>query len=93
MLISGLSGGVAGGLSKLIVYPFDTMKKRMQAQVLWNTFCQAQTPKHTGGQVLVEDYSSLKGCFRTILRNEGFLSFYKVPEYIYIYQFAAMHKF
>ncbi len=28
-----LLGGLAGGVSKFIVYPLDTVKKRLQAQV------------------------------------------------------------
>ena len=89
MLVSGMAGGMAGGVSKLTVYPFDTMKKRMQAQALINTFQEdskinvnSLSAKSARGDVMTgvvrEDYSSLRRCFRTIIRTEGLLAFYKV---------------
>jgi hypothetical protein len=38
-VVSAISGSIAGGISKLIVFPMDTLKKQMQSDVLNNTFC------------------------------------------------------
>ena len=86
VIISGVSGGAAGGLSKLLVYPLDTMKKRMQAQVLMNTFEVSVCHKVNTAQ----DYSSLIKCFKSIYQSEGFLAFYKVSGGVtYYFYFIA----
>lgn len=54
---AGLAGMVAGGSSKLLVYPLDTVKKRLQVQV------------SIGGGAL--RYKGMMDCFMTIVREEG----------------------
>ena len=68
ILSSGLCGAVAGGVSKFAVFPLDTIKKRMQSQVLRNSLGTGIGPK----------YSSVSNCFLTILRTEGVTGLYKV---------------
>lgn len=69
LLRSGLSGAFAGGASKFIVFPLDTIKKRMQAQVLQNTL--------GGGGVSVPRYTSMSNCLMNTLRDEGVRGLYK----------------
>lgn len=59
---SGLAGAISGSLSKLVVYPLDTVKKRLQAQA----FFQGR------GQ-----YKGMWDCFHTMVRTEGPKSLYK----------------
>lgn len=61
------SGAVAGLVSKLAVYPFDTVKKRMQMRHVPR--CQ------TYGVIPV--YSSSWACFLDVLRQEGIRGLYK----------------
>jgi solute carrier family 25 thiamine pyrophosphate transporter 19 len=74
ILQKGASGGVAGGLSKFLVFPLDTLKKRLQAQVLMNTISTSDL--HTNA--VPPRYSGMAHCVQCIYRNEGLLGFYKV---------------
>lgn len=66
---NGLCGALAGGTSKLLVYPLDTVKRRMQIQVLKNTLVTAAaTPT----------YSSAWNCLSNTLKSEGIQGLYKV---------------
>lgn len=65
---NALCGGIAGGVSKLVVYPLDTIKKRMQIQVLANTL---------DGAASMPRYSSIPDLLRKTLRTEGVKGFYK----------------
>jgi hypothetical protein len=80
------AGALAGGISKLVVYPMDTMKKRLQVAVrsqcgamqlplillLSEASIFAQNlPSHT-------KYNTLLHCIRDTARHEGFTAFYKV---------------
>lgn len=60
---SGFAGSISGALSKVVVYPIDTIKKRLQAQAVFGS----------AGQ----DYSGMWDCFNKMLRNEGPTSFYR----------------
>jgi len=65
---TAMCGGIAGGISKFVVYPLDTIKKRLQIQVLANTLDGAQfMPKYHGVSDLV----------RKTLAAEGLKGFYK----------------
>ena len=52
---SGLAGAVSGGVSKIVVYPLDTVKKRMQVQAV-------------SGQ---HQYHNMIDCFIKVARTEG----------------------
>ncbi|CAK5280634.1 unnamed protein product [Mycena citricolor] len=56
-------GGIAGGIGATIVYPIDMVKTRMQNQ-----------RSTVVGQML---YKNSLDCAKKILRNEGFLGFYR----------------
>ncbi|KAJ7161297.1 mitochondrial carrier domain-containing protein [Mycena crocata] len=60
---SFVQGGIAGGIGATIVYPIDMVKTRMQNQ-----------RSTVVGQLL---YKNSLDCAKKILRNEGFLGFYR----------------
>jgi len=64
----GFCCAVAGGTSRFIVYPFDTIKKRMQMQVLTNTL---------EGAVSFPKYTSALDCLTKLCAQEGVLALYK----------------
>jgi solute carrier family 25 thiamine pyrophosphate transporter 19 len=61
--LSGMAGSISGTVSKIIVYPMDTIKKRLQAQAVWGSS--------------VDHYEGMVDCFTTMLRKEGATSFYR----------------
>jgi solute carrier family 25 thiamine pyrophosphate transporter 19 len=74
LLLNGALGGLSGGTAKLLIYPFDTVKKRLQSQTLLSTIKSEVFRNHT-------KYRSLKDCFLTIFREEGMKGFYRVSEF------------
>jgi solute carrier family 25 thiamine pyrophosphate transporter 19 len=64
----GVCGAVAGGTSKFLVYPLDTIKKQMQMKVLQTT---------VDGCSKFPVYKNMYDCFITILRRDGIRGFYK----------------
>lgn len=70
IIVSLMSGAIAGGLSKIITYPLDTIKKKLQAEVLHNTFNLSQTNNKNR-------YSNLRHCIGRIYQEEGFNGFFK----------------
>lgn len=65
---AGMAGAISGGVSKLLVYPLDTIKKRIQVEA----FYEGRRPV------------SMTDCFVSIVREEGPLSLYRgiVPSVI-----------
>jgi solute carrier family 25 thiamine pyrophosphate transporter 19 len=68
---AGSAGAISGGVSKIIVYPMDTVKKRLQAQA-FETFWGNAERKMTGVQ-----YRNMIDCASHIMREEGPTSFYR----------------
>ena len=66
-----IAGGFAGTTSKLMVYPLDTIKRRMQASVLQSTIVVA------GGAAAAPQYKNMLDCCSTIFRNEGLQGLYR----------------
>ena len=65
----GILGGIAGGSSKFMMYPLDTVKKRLQAQTLQSTISDLfEGPRYNG----------MKDCFAKIYHDEGIKGFYRV---------------
>ncbi|ETW08651.1 hypothetical protein, variant [Aphanomyces invadans] len=62
------NGAIAGFVSKLLVYPLDTIKKRMQMQGV---------PRHIDYGYIIPSYSSSLQCGRDIFRHEGLQGLYK----------------
>jgi solute carrier family 25 thiamine pyrophosphate transporter 19 len=58
--VSGGAGAISGGLSKIVVYPLDTVKKRMQVQAV-------------SGQY---QYRNMMDCFIKIVKTEGVKTLY-----------------
>jgi solute carrier family 25 thiamine pyrophosphate transporter 19 len=52
---SGMTGAVSGGVSKIVVYPLDTVKRRIQVQAISGTV----------------QYRNMMDCLFTIARTEG----------------------
>jgi len=59
---SVLAGAISGGMSKFVVYPMDTVKKRLQAQA---------------AQCSWRRYKGLGDCLVTMAKQEGIPSLYK----------------
>mmetsp|Transcript_6353 Transcript_6353/g.6569 ORF Transcript_6353/g.6569 Transcript_6353/m.6569 type:complete len:378 (-) Transcript_6353:76-1209(-) len=68
VLNSGFSGAFSGGVSKFLVFPLDTIKRRMQVQVLKNT---------VEGVGTVPRYSHMRQCAVDTLQKEGITGLYK----------------
>lgn len=66
-----IAGGFAGTTSKLMVYPLDTIKRRMQASVLQSTLVVAD------GAAAAPQYKNMLDCFSTICRAEGWQGLYR----------------
>ena len=60
--ISAYAGLISGSVSKIIVYPIDTVKKRLQAQAVFGPI----------GDI----YFGMADCFTKILKHEGLAGFY-----------------
>ncbi|CAK4686763.1 hypothetical protein LEN26_014293 [Aphanomyces euteiches] len=69
------NGAIAGFTSKLLVYPMDTVKKRMQMQGV---------PRHADYGQVIPVYKNSWHCARDILHHEGIHGLYKgtVPSLI-----------
>jgi len=72
---AALAGTFAGGLSKVLIYPMDTVKKRIQAQ----TFSTLVKP----GQAF-RQYNGMLDCIVKTSQEEGLIGFYRgmVPSVI-----------
>ncbi|CAF1028784.1 unnamed protein product [Adineta steineri] len=62
------NGGLAGLLARLIVYPFDLTKKRLEV-------VNFEEARSKFGQTRI--YSGMMNCFSEIFRHEGFTGLYK----------------
>jgi solute carrier family 25 thiamine pyrophosphate transporter 19 len=60
--LSAFAGSISGAVSKIIIYPVDTVKRRLQAQAFYDAS---------------QSYAGMLDCMRTIARKEGISSFYR----------------
>jgi solute carrier family 25 (mitochondrial thiamine pyrophosphate transporter), member 19 len=65
-LTSSMAGTLSGAVSKLIVYPMDTVKKRLQVQSAFGA-------EGSGHRM----YTGMSDCIVTMLRTEGVASLYR----------------
>ncbi len=61
--LSAYAGTISGSVSKIIVYPMDTVKKRIQAQAVFGP--------------VGDTYFGLVDCVAKIMKNEGYSTFYR----------------
>merc|ERR1711862_961656 len=64
-----MAGFISGGSSKLLVYPLDTIKKRLQAQAFQTTMSDNLSSNLR--------YIGMIDCFVTIAKEEGIGAFYR----------------
>ncbi len=62
-------GGIAGGVSKLAIYPLDTIKKRLQVQGMYTSI---------EGMEFIPRYHGIINCFQKVVADEGIAGLYKV---------------
>lgn len=77
---SVICGALSGSISKFIVYPLDTIKRKLQSQVLKNTF-DAESPFHRSSSNYGSDfyqYSNIKQTASLIVSKEGVRGLYRV---------------
>ena len=67
---SSVAGMISGATSKVIVYPLDTVKKRLQAQSAFGTTASSTQYFH-------RPYTGMVDCIVTMARTEGAVSFYR----------------
>jgi solute carrier family 25 thiamine pyrophosphate transporter 19 len=66
--LSGYAGSISGAISKMVVYPMDTVKKRLQYQSVFGS-----SPSNG----MAGYYSGMWDCLVTMVRTEGFMSLYR----------------
>ena len=89
---SSICGALSGGTSKFIVYPLDTIKRRIQSQILISTFDSSDTKTWNtpSNQAAVGSkdsahqhqhhqrrYNGILNCAKQIIAVEGFVGLYK----------------
>jgi len=62
--LSGYAGSISGGVSKTIVFPLDTVKRRLQAQAFYES-------------VEGKSYNNMLDCVQKIYHTEGVTGFYR----------------
>lgn len=68
---AGTAGAISGGVSKFVVYPLDTVKKRLQAQAFDSFWGQKDIISNQ------YKYKNMMDCGSKILKEEGFATFYR----------------
>lgn len=67
---SGYAGAISGATSKMLVYPIDTVKRRLQAQAFYDASL-------SGNRTNKQQYTGMVDCFLRILREESVASLYR----------------
>ena len=83
---SAYAGSISGAISKMMVYPLDTVKRRLQAQAFFTlahheAMTTTTTTLHTNYNPASRHhhphYKGMYDCIRSIYRLEGWRSFYR----------------
>jgi Mitochondrial carrier protein len=69
--LSAYAGSISGACSKMVVYPLDTVKRRLQAQAF---FAHAPIAPHERAR---RHYRGTWDCVATIYQTEGWMAFYR----------------
>jgi solute carrier family 25 thiamine pyrophosphate transporter 19 len=80
VLVSACAGSISGAVSKMLVYPLDTVKRRLQGQALSVLLVESPLPGGTSdGRTTYQSphYRNMIHCMVTMYRGEGYLAFYK----------------
>jgi Mitochondrial carrier protein len=64
--LAAYAGSISGAVSKMIVYPLDTVKRRLQAQTYRNS-----------SAMTIQRYDGMMDCFVRVARQEGITGFYR----------------
>jgi solute carrier family 25 (mitochondrial thiamine pyrophosphate transporter), member 19 len=80
--LSGYAGSVSGAVSKMIVYPCDTIKKRIQYQSVFGPSSEMVTAAAAAAGVGKYShnyyyYTGMWDCLVTMIRTEGITSLYR----------------
>jgi len=76
--LSAYAGSISGAVSKLCVYPIDTVKRRLQAQAFYDTHTNATGAADSLGKTRPnQQYTGMVDCFQRILREESVYSLYR----------------
>jgi solute carrier family 25 protein 43 len=80
-------GSIAGAIAQTVAYPFDTVKKRLQTQVVVGDALHFQT-KGSGKAY----YRGMCDCFKKVIQEEGLMALYRgtVPNLARIVPYAAV---
>jgi Mitochondrial carrier protein len=73
--LSAYAGSLSGALSKMAVYPLDTVKRRLQAQAFFPTSAMCDSVE--GRPYHHHHYKGMWDCILTIFQKEGCRSFYR----------------
>ena len=74
---SSIAGMISGATSKIIVYPLDTVKKRLQAQAAFGVSDGGATSASSSSQFFHKQYTGMMDCIATMIQTEGIASFYR----------------
>lgn len=72
--VDAVCGLVSGALSKLLVYPLDTIKRRMQLKVVR---CSFSDQLHAQSELHHQQFRSIGECIRWSLQHERWWGLYK----------------
>lgn len=78
--LSAVYGGVSGGIARVAVHPLDTLKRRMQAQVLFVLSSDAPATTSSNSNTTpppTRRFHSSWDCLVHIVRHEGVTALYK----------------
>lgn len=70
VFLSAYAGSISGAVSKIFVYPIDTVKRRLQAQAFFGGNNNSMSTQ-------LQQYNGMLDCIATIYREEGVASFYR----------------